>query len=120
MAVIPPTGFKNLESPVKPPMEIFNIPYPDLYDPDEEIIKYPLSSTTNTNSSIAEVRSSTVEFLFSTGMFIWRLFKIWFSIWKQTLIDHFRSQNFLGVICYFQRGDQSIEIEYRKVQLYYN
>ena len=67
MAVIPPTSL-GLESPVKPPMEIFKIPYPDLYDPDEEIIKYPLSSTTNTNSSIAEV--SLFVFFFFCEVYI--------------------------------------------------
>ena len=62
MAVIPHT-FEMPESPVKPSMEIFKISYPDIFDPDE-VIKYPLSSTTNTNSSIAEVSCFVYILLF--------------------------------------------------------
>ena len=64
MAVIPPSSIHdrrsiNLESPVKPSMEIFKIPYPDdFFDEDIDVIKYPLSSTTNTNSSMNDVEVS--------------------------------------------------------------
>ena len=40
-------------------MEIFKIPYPDdFFDEDIDVIKYPLSSTTNTNSSMNDVEVS--------------------------------------------------------------
>ena len=59
MAVIPPPlksfPAEFVESPVKPKMEIFQIPYEDFYEDD--VIKYPLSSTSHTNSSMNDLVS---------------------------------------------------------------
>ena len=77
MAVIPPSSIHdrrsiNLESPVKPSMEIFKIPYPDdFFDEDIDVIKYPLSSTTNTNSSMNDIEVSQRQKVLCLGNIIW-------------------------------------------------
>ena len=45
-------------------MEIFKIPYPDDFFDEDDIIKYPLSSTTNTNSSMNDIEVSQRQMSF--------------------------------------------------------
>lgn len=64
MAVMPSSihGSSPLDSPIKPPAEVFKIPdgtFQEFFNEDD-VFKHPMSSTTNTTSSLNEdeVRAS--------------------------------------------------------------